>query len=61
MIKIERKLSIDNFLHPLDLTTEGAEVFAFAPAEGNTPLNIFFEKKMNEFPNNILREKSSRE
>lgn len=32
----------------IDLTTEGAEVFSFAPAEGNTPLNIFFDKNAEE-------------
>lgn len=40
--------TVDTLLHPLDLTTEGAEVFSFAPAEGNTPLNIFFDKNAEE-------------
>lgn len=40
--------TIDTLLHPQDLTTEGAEVFSFPPAEGDTPLNIFFDKMMKK-------------
>jgi hypothetical protein len=40
--------TLDTLLHPQDIIMEDRNIFSFAPAEGNTPLNIYFDKNAEE-------------